>query len=233
VRGTVVSLLLALAVLTLPAPAVAQAAHQSPPERTVGYEVRQRGVVATDLEQFARHAAATLSDARGWSLGGSLAYTRVPAGGEFTLWLAEASTMRSFSSVCSPAYSCRVGPHVVVNETRWRTATPAWTGSLDDYQRYVVLHELGHWLQQGHVSCPGPGQPAPVMQQQSKSLDGCTANAWPLDQERAAVARQHGVDVRPGISGGRVHGDARTGTSHSATSVALARARKLLGDSGY
>jgi hypothetical protein len=235
-QRTAAALLLAIVVLALPAVPPASAAHASPPDRTFTYDVQQRGEVATELEDFARHAAATLHDGRGWSLGGSLAFSRVPAGGDLTLWLAEETAVRSFSSGCSPAYSCRVADAVVINETRWRTATPSWTGSLDDYRRYVVLHEVGHWLQQGHVGCPGQGQPAPVMLQQSISLAGCTANPWPLAQERMAVARQHDVQVRPDRPAGRpAHGDGGRALAGpgSQTASLLARARKLLAGSGY
>jgi hypothetical protein len=66
----------------------------------------------------------------------------------------------------------------------------------------VVDHETGHWLGHPHLSCGGRGRLAPVMMQQSKGLDGCRHNPWPLASERwfraaaRAVARSGAaVDV--------------------------------------
>ena len=102
------------------------------------------------------------------------------------LVLAAAGTLPSFSSGCSVQWSCRVGRHVVINQLRWTKASPAWNRagrSLRDYRHMVVNHETGHWLGHGHLGCPGPGRLAPVMMQQSKGLDGCRHNPWPLPSE--------------------------------------------------
>ena len=48
---------------------------------------------------------------------------------------------------------------------------------------------MGHFLGLGHVECPAEGAPAPVMMQQSKGLNGCRANPWPLPAEIAAALR--------------------------------------------
>ena len=96
--------------------------------------------------------------------------------------LSQASLLPSFSRVCSSMYSCRVGRFVIINQERWKHASPAWNRarrSLRDYRHMVVNHETGHWLGKGHASCPRRGAPAPVMMQQSKGTDGCRFNPWP------------------------------------------------------
>ncbi len=170
------------------------------PDITYTYEVRGLGN-ASDLGPFAAAAAETYADGRGWSLGGTIAFRQVPAGGDFTLWLSAAGNLPGFGSGCSAAWSCRVGRNVIVNESRWLGASDAWNaaaGSLRDYRHMVINHETGHWLGFGHSNCGGAGQPAPVMQQQSISLQGCRFNPWPLDWEREQVARARGVAVRIG-----------------------------------
>ena len=164
-------------------------------QRTITYEVRTRGTVHTDVRAFARVASQAMNDRRGWSLGGSVRYTQVPSGGDFTLWLAAPSELPTFSPVCSTEYSCRVGRNVVINDLRWRTGTSTWT-DVREYRDYVVNHELGHWLGRGHLSCPAAGSAAPVMMQQSIDLGGCVRNTWPLAAEKRAVAATLRVAVR-------------------------------------
>ena len=111
------------------------------------------------------------------------------SGGDFTLVLSEASQVPSFyPSICSSDWSCQVGHYVIINQNRWLYASGSWNqagGSLRDYRNMVIDHETGHWLGHGddNNDCGGAGQPAPVMQQQSIDLLGCSFNPWPLDSE--------------------------------------------------
>ena len=160
--------------------------YRVPVRRRVTYDVTTRGRITTSLATFKRLAQETYADARGWRAAG-IALRQVGRGGDFTLVLAEASTLPSFGAECSTYWSCRVGRFVVINQDRWKFASPAWNqarAGLRNYRHLVVNHETGHWLGHGHAGCPGPGQPAPVMMQQSKGLDGCRFNPWPTAAER-------------------------------------------------
>ncbi len=154
-------------------------------ETRIQYQVRTRGAIDTNTETFKTQVAHTLRDSRGWTAA-NITFDRVANGGDFTLWLASADAVSDFSSGCSPQYSCRVGSNVIINDTRWQNATPAWNqagGGLRNYRHMVINHEVGHFLGLGHRSCPGAGQAAPIMMQQSIDLDGCRFNPWPLPGE--------------------------------------------------
>lgn len=159
-----------------------------PDQRVLTYSTGTRGEVTADLSAFRDVAAAVLEDDRGWDLGGALEFTEVAQDADMRLWLADPAAVAAASSGCSASWSCRVGNDVYINEVRWESGTTSWSSRpLEEYRHYVVNHEVGHWLGLGHTSCPGPGMPAPVMLQQSKSTEGCAPNTWPLPAERDAV----------------------------------------------
>ena len=152
----------------------------------VTYDVMTKGSITADFAEFKYQANQTLNDSRGWA-GLGVKFQEVANGGSFTLVLSEASQVPSFApTVCSDYWSCQVGRYVIINQDRWLGASDAWNqanGALRDYRNMVVTHETGHWLGHGHLSCGGTGQLAPIMQQQSISLQGCNFNPWPLDSE--------------------------------------------------
>ena len=155
------------------------------------YCVATRDVDAGLIPEFRQKLAAVYADPRGWAKNGDIAFVYADSGCDFTAWLSSAAQMTSFSAtICDNTWSCRVGPNVIVNYDRWMGASDSWNaagGTLEDYRVMVINHETGHWLGFGHRNCPGDGQPAPVMQQQSIDLQGCKFNPWPTPAELAVL----------------------------------------------
>lgn len=157
---------------------------------TYTYCVASKGEVG-DLTEFSDTVFSTLNDPRGWPRAGAVfqeADGTDPNACSMTLTLAAADQMTSFSTECSDEYSCRVGNDVIINIDRWNNATEGWLnagGTVSRYRTMVINHEVGHRL--GHLdnelTCSAVNQPAPLMQQQSMDLLGCTPNEWPLDEE--------------------------------------------------
>lgn len=159
--------------------------YRTPVRRRVTYSVLTRGRITTSVREFRRQVQETYDDARGWRAGGTQ-FRPVRRGGHFTVVLAEARYLPTYSSACSVSWSCRVGRYVIINQDRWRYASPAWNRarrSVRDYRHMVLNHETGHWLGRGHAGCADGRGPAPVMMQQSKGTGGCSFNPWPLRWE--------------------------------------------------
>lgn len=122
----------------------------------------------------------TLSDERSW-IGRGAGFRLVDDGGLFTIIVA---TPARTDQLCQPLqtngrFSCARNGWVAINSDRWFGATDSWPADLETYRRYLINHEIGHYiLGAGHATCPGAGQPAPVMMQQTKGLGGCIANGW-------------------------------------------------------
>ena len=165
-----------------------ETAHNSgKPVTQYTYCIAGKGNVGV-LDGFANTVYRVLNDPRGWPRAGA---TFVKGDGDacnFTVVLSEAKYMQTFDSGCSAEYSCRVGDNVIINLDRWNGGIGNWMeagGNLARYRTMVINHEVGHAL--GHIdnetTCAGAGKPAPLMQEQSMHLDGCTVNEWPLDVE--------------------------------------------------
>lgn len=140
-----------------------------------------------DKSAFANSVDRALNDPRGWPRAG-VVFQQVDDGCDVTVTLAAPEKMPTYSTYCSSEYSCRVGADVIINKKRWDGAVDHWLqkgGTLAGYRTMVVNHEVGHAL--GHIdneqTCGGDGQKAPLMQEQSMFLNGCTVNQWPLDSE--------------------------------------------------
>ncbi|MDY7086516.1 MAG: DUF3152 domain-containing protein [Actinomycetota bacterium] len=145
-----------------------------------------------NAEDFAAQVAGTLGDPRGWAGSGRVRLQLVSGSdaADFTVYLATRETtgkmcLRGGTNVNvggRPYTSCRTTGKAIINLDRWRlSATPFVSAKvpLSTYRQYVVNHEVGHELGYRHEGCPRAGGPAPVMVQQTLTLRGCKAYAWP------------------------------------------------------
>ncbi len=142
----------------------------------------ENGIVNLDTAAFAAFVDRTYGDPRGWTAGGAWRFQRVGPGQDhdFTLYLVTPGTRDVLCHDTRDRYtSCRNGDSVVLNVARWTHGVPHYGAPLDTYRTSALNHETGHRLGLGHELCPGPGRPAPVMQQQTLGLHGCVANPWP------------------------------------------------------
>ena len=148
----------------------------------VTYTVEVEDAVGYSAEELARIVDETLADPRSWTADGAVAFQRVASDGQVRIVLATPGTV---DELCLPLqtnglYSCHQGGTVALNSNRWLNGTDEWPGPLVEFRHYAVNHEVGHAIGHGHEYCGGAGQPAPVMMQQSKGLEGCLPNGWPF-----------------------------------------------------
>lgn len=162
----------------------------------------ERDIVGIDPQRFAMAIFTTLADPRGWTGGNQWRFQLVgdDQRPDFTVYLATPATR---DLLCEAGYdrytSCRLGDRVVLNVARWTHGVPGNPTDLNSYRQYLINHEIGHRLDHGHELCPGQGQPAPVMQQQTLGLHGCVPNPWPyLDGARYAGPPGEYEDPIPG-----------------------------------
>jgi hypothetical protein len=155
------------------------------------YRVAVENGTGPDPAGFAATVDSVLGDPRSWIASRQLRLQRVPgrASAEFTVFLATPGTsakMCAAGGLYTDRYtSCRLPGKVIINVARWLRSVPSYRAPLAVYQAYAINHEVGHQLGHGHEACPGPGQLAPVMQQQTLGLRGCVAYGWPyLDGRR-------------------------------------------------
>ncbi|MGQ0842922.1 MAG: DUF3152 domain-containing protein [Sporichthyaceae bacterium] len=151
--------------------------------RIVRYLVEVEEGLRANPALFAAEVHRILNDERSWGRGGQvLRFVRVDSGAvrfrvslsSPTLTDRQCHPLRTFGRV-----SCFNGRRSVINNARWQHGSWTYGKDVARYREYLINHEVGHALGRRHVGCTTPGAPAPVMVQQTKSLEGCTANAWP------------------------------------------------------
>jgi hypothetical protein len=135
------------------------------------------GTATPDQEAaFAAEVDATLADPRSWIGGGEMSLSRIDTGDpDFRISLTSQLTIRSgdhcgfdvpLEASCFNGWADRV----MINDARWVRGALSYGTDIASYRAYAINHEVGHALGNGHQPCPGSGQPAPVMMQQSWSV---------------------------------------------------------------
>lgn len=163
-----------------------------------------RDVSDSVLDDLIGKLAVTYNDTRGWNNNGQIAFEHVNNGCQYTVWMSAASQMTGFGAICDDYYNCQIGSNVILNYDRWMSATDPWNathGSLEDYRTLMIDHETGHRLGfTDNPTCPGTGQLAPVMMQQSMDLKGCIFNIWPLPSEFTQLDTSLGLPTNSATS---------------------------------
>lgn len=149
---------------------------------TVRYTVELEPAVGADLLAVTAAVEEALTDPRSWVVDHRLERVDDPAVADVRVVLATPDTV---DGLCGEAglrtdgrYSCWNGTFAALNAMRWREGAEGFD-DLTTYRRYLINHEFGHGLGHGHVDCPSPGAPAPVMMQQTMSTGQCEPNGWP------------------------------------------------------
>lgn len=133
--------------------------------------------VKFDPELFSNDVDIYLADPNGWESKGYV-FVRVQKASPTTvrIYLSSPETIKKFG--CESNLSCAQmgGTELRVNAMRWSRGAPDSKLDLDSYRQYVVSHEMGHILGHDHVKCPGAGQSAPIMMQQTLGIGECSPN---------------------------------------------------------
>lgn len=152
-------------------------------ERVVEVQIEVEDGLPVDAQAFGDFVMETLNDDRGWAAVEPVSFARTDNSAEFRVVLGSPDLI---DEMCAPLdtagrYSCGRNGHAALNALRWVHGAEPYLdagGELQDYRRYLVNHEVGHLLWYQHQDCPAEGEPAPIMLQQSMSLDGCEPTAW-------------------------------------------------------
>jgi hypothetical protein len=154
-------------------------------ERVKTYSVGVEEGIPIDADAFAAFVDATYADPRSWGAAPRRpwSFQRVESGG-IRIVIASPATV---DKQCLPLQtegrvSCARQGYISLNLDRWELAVAHWDSSLEEYRRYVVNHEMGHYLGKPHVGCPKQGALAPTMMQQTYFLKGCRGNPWPYPE---------------------------------------------------
>lgn len=135
---------------------------------------------------FAQMVSQTLSNPKSWVHNPQFGFVRIDGAAgvepDFRVSLTSPLTIRGGcgyeiqleASCYNPAYTAAAGdvaqPRVLLNEARWVRGAVSFQGDVGSYRQYLINHEVGHAIgYQLHEPCPGNGDLAPIMMQQTFS----------------------------------------------------------------
>ncbi|MFJ4902250.1 DUF3152 domain-containing protein [Streptomyces sp. NPDC088727] len=158
---------------------------------TYVYRIDVEKGLGLDSALFAEAVQKTLNDERSWAHDGAMTFERISTGDpDFVITLASPGTTGVWceksgldTTVDNVSCDSAATERVMINAYRWAQGSSTFgPDKLYSYRQMLINHEVGHRLGHNHVSCRTPGTLAPVMQQQTKSLDidniKCRPNAW-------------------------------------------------------
>ncbi|ORT61229.1 DUF3152 domain-containing protein [Streptomyces sp. CB03238] len=159
--------------------------------RKVYYRIDVEKGLGLDPALFARAVQQTLNDGRSWAHGGAMTFERISSGEpEFVITLASPGTTGVWcaksgldTTVDNVSCDSAATERVMINAYRWAQGSETYgADAMLPYRQMLINHEVGHRLGYNHVNCRTPGALAPVMQQQTKSLEiegiKCRPNPW-------------------------------------------------------
>ncbi|WP_374050272.1 DUF3152 domain-containing protein [Streptomyces roseicoloratus] len=159
--------------------------------RKIRYRVDVEKGLGLDGALFAQAVQKTLNDRRSWAGNGEMAFERISSGeAEWVITLASPGTTGDWcrksgldTTVDNVSCDSASTQRVMINAFRWaRGAETFGPEAMFAYRQMLINHEVGHRLGHSHVNCRTPGALAPVMQQQTKTLDvdgvKCRPNPW-------------------------------------------------------
>ncbi|MFD5868068.1 DUF3152 domain-containing protein [Corynebacterium sp. NPDC060344] len=151
---------------------------------------------------FAGMIDATLADERGWIRDDAFAFRHVARDDDPGLIFQLVSTNTAheqcgyeipLETSCSISDIAGGPTRVLINEARWVRGALTFEGDLGGYRQYLINHEVGHAIgYAAHEACGGDGAVAPIMMQQTLSLDNSELNelnpneVYPDDGARCA-----------------------------------------------
>jgi len=155
------------------------------------YRIDVEKGLSLDAGLFAEAVQKTLNDDRSWAHNGAMTFERISSGNpDFVITLASPGTTGEWcaksgldTTIDNVSCDSASTDRVMINAYRWAQGSATFgPKKLLAYRQMLINHEVGHRLGYNHVSCRTPGALAPVMQQQTKSLDiegiKCRPNPW-------------------------------------------------------